>query len=762
MADIAKKRKTAVLLLSCVILLLTVGCGTSGQGESASEPSAYRAAEWENNVCSSPADRVVKQGNSVRSAQVDETGETPETVQGAGAQAAETAQGTAVDEKASAEAIQETEVLIDPYARAYYQFLQESLAARANSEMEYRFRLVYIDEDAVPELLLFKDDSHAAGVYVYTYVQDNVVELGEFGSFGRMQYVEKGGMIFDHFMGHGESNSYFHQLKDGETEVVSHLRDWPEYLWHKDETADSEYYDTETHYEIDDNTVTEEIYQAKWEELYESRDYVLVGYENGIPLHEDDLLPALAQFANGLWERDSRPVLEQIARQEEILDAYGLLLEDLAGERERVPFALLYLDGDDIPELAVINVHEAEIYTCDRGKAIPMGTYGITPEGTAFYREKEGIIFSDYRSSGTVLCIHRVSMAEDTVLQKFASGWHYADGGEVPLYEIDGVEVSEAQYNEALQAWEGNASNKILRENTCTLLQKDMDTKEILRELLQTLILTQYDTLRRNALIKSGMEEDSLLYMDYDDFDGDGRYEAFIFFGKSHDFFGNIEYEGDYWFAGSDSCVCLSGCIKESYSKLDGQMAFETVDHRQKYLYCHTTESFTAKISRVWTVENGEPVRVHLPQVGEVFFRPGSRWDFEVWVDNYNNYYEPADDLWTGHTWRPYFYHYERKLGETGTGELKPDAGEYISREELQKLCGFDLAGEVEAEGYEVTEIIRWNPSDIVTVNYTIPPDEYGTVTFENIVWDCVKKDYWLKEERGVTGWKNAGYGGSI
>ncbi|MFG6356489.1 MAG: hypothetical protein K1W26_06655 [Acetatifactor sp.] len=473
-----------------------------------------------------------------------------------------------------------------------------------------------------------------------------------------------------------------------------------------------------------------------------------------------DLLDSL------LWERDSRPVLEQVARQEETLDAYGLLLENLAKERETVPFALLYLDGDDIPELAVINVYKAEIYTCDRGKAILVGNYGITPEGTTAYREKEGIIFSDYRSSRRVLCIHQVNAAEDTVLLEFTSGWRFADGGEddisIPLYEIDGVEVSEAQYDKALQEWEYNAANKILRENTCMLLQKDMDTKKILREQLQTLILTQYDTLRRNALIKSGRGEDSLMYMDYDDFDGDGRYEAFIFFGKSHDFFGNIEYEGDYWFAGSDSCVCLSGSVKESYSKLDGQMAFETVDHRQKYLYCHTTESFTANISRVWTVENGEPVRVHLPQTGEVLYRPGSRWDFEVWVDSYNNYYEPADDLWTGHTWRPYFYHYERKRGETGAGELKPDMGEYISRDELRELCGFDLVGEVEAEGYEVTEIVRWKPSDIVTVNYTIPMDEYGTITFENIVWDCVEKDYWRKEERGVTGWETAGYGGSI
>ncbi len=71
----------------------------------------------------------------------------------------------------------------------------------------------------------------------------------------------------------------------------------------------------------------------------------------------------------------------------------------------------------------------------------------------------------------------------------------------------------------------------------------------------------------------------------------------------------------------------------------------------------------------------------------------------------------------------------------------------------------------MEAKGYEVTAIVRWSSSDIVTVNYTIPADEEGPVpclTYENIIWDCQKKDYWRKDQRGVTSWENAGVGGSI
>lgn len=64
-----------------------------------------------------------------------------------------------------------------------------------------------------------------------------------------------------------------------------------------------------------------------------------------------------------------------------------------------------------------------------------------------------------------------------------------------------------------------------------------------------------------------------------------------------------------------------------------------------------------------------------------------------------------------------------------------------------------------------MTAIVRWQPSDIVTINYAIPPDEDSPlheITYENIIWDCKAKDYWRSEEWGVTSWENAGVGGSI
>ena len=197
-----------------------------------------------------------------------------------------------------------------PYAWVYYEFLQECIL-NGNTPIsisrgipigiwDQKFGLVFIDEDDIPELLIFEDDCHAAAVEVYTYVQDQVVELGFFGSFGKMQYVEKGGMIFDHYMGQGEAHTYFFRVEDGEAKQVSHMHSWPD---------NSRYLETGEYrefYEIDELSVTEDVYQAKWEELYDGQEYVLIGYEDGIPLNETDFLSAFAQAIENLLIKGER------------------------------------------------------------------------------------------------------------------------------------------------------------------------------------------------------------------------------------------------------------------------------------------------------------------------------------------------------------------------------------------------------------------------------------------------------------------------
>ena len=69
-----------------------------------------------------------------------------------------------------------------PYARAYLEFLTEYVQNSKDGKGQgARFSLAFVDDDDIPELLLMEDDCHAEGVKVFTYYQDQVVELGAFG-----------------------------------------------------------------------------------------------------------------------------------------------------------------------------------------------------------------------------------------------------------------------------------------------------------------------------------------------------------------------------------------------------------------------------------------------------------------------------------------------------------------------------------------------------------------------------------------------------
>lgn len=309
--------------------------------------------------------------------------------------------------------------------------------------------------------------------------------------------------------------------------------------------------------------------------------------------------------------------------------------------------------------------------------------------------------------------------------------------------------VTEEQYGEG-DGSSQDANIKVIDYDMCISFINE-NIKEVLTEELEILILTQKEVLKRKVLTESGMEESSILLMDYDDYDRDGRYEAFVFCGECITHNDNKYYDGEIWFVGADQCIKLR---KGSYRMIDGNMR---IGDDQKYLYFYSDICFTANISELWTVVNGEPVESKFSQIGQVVYRGGS--DFEIWIDAYDHWYEPENDFWMGHTYKPYFYYYD-----LSTDQIERYAGEIISKEQLEQLCGFDLAAEVEAEGYEVTEMIRWG-NDIVTVNYVIPikeDDPIPQIIYENIIWDCDAKDYWRKTERGVTSWKNAGVGGSF
>lgn len=471
-------------------------------------------------------------------------------------------------------------------------------------------------------------------------------------------------------------------------------------------------------------------------------------------------------------QKGSPQLAKMVEEQAKVLEEYAAFLAEYEPQQENeqqpLRFALLFLDGDDVPELIVIegtaHAQGASVYVFQKRHVISVGTYG--EYGALGYREKEGILFDDYDTQGDIFSrVYQIKENQAVLLQSYDSiEPPYSEKGEELqyTYHVDGKEVTEEQYQEISDKWSADGYRMIQYDDCRALTGSDI--QKDLQEELEDRILMQENVLKQNLLSTAGAQESDILLFDCDDYDGDGKYEAFMIVGKSHTYPGGwgeeTTYTGTLYFAGAAHGVSALSDSYGIYRKIDGVMDFGS----RKYLFFYTDQYATANISELWTVRDGKPVEESgILQRGEVVYRNAyPREEFEIWVDTYDWEHdidvELDIDMWIGHTWKPYFYHYDQF-----EDRLKAYGGEEIAKDAFAALSGTGLIEEIEAKGYTVGEIICWE-NEIVTINYHnanvwegIASSEY----YENIIWDNRVKDYWRKEERGVTSWEDAGEGGS-
>lgn len=355
-----------------------------------------------------------------------------------------------------------------PWAEAYYEFLEETLKENPFPNHPTGFRLVYIDDDDVPELLIMEDDSHGAGVRVCTYYHDKVVEVGEFGSMGNMFYVEKQGKISSYFTNMGEVYSAYYVLEDGKAEKTGEFHSYPDFNY-------DDY--SVTLYEIDGKSVTEKLYNEKLDE-FERDNYETIGYDDAVFVDDmTQLKRALAQEIEALELKSSLT-----PQQEEAMEAYEAFLEEYAEDfmekadmvwedyekyedgYRGAKFSLIYLDNDEIPELVISEGwslgHSPSVYTYAGEEVVCIGQFGYY--GEVDYVEKEEILLAEYSHNlQDHYDTHQVEGTEADKLLWIDEYWHWdsednpREGEGYYTYEVDDKEADEEEYMAEYRIYEG-------------------------------------------------------------------------------------------------------------------------------------------------------------------------------------------------------------------------------------------------------------------------------------------------------------------
>lgn len=144
-------------------------------------------------------------------------------------------------------------------------------------------------------------------------------------------------------------------------------------------------------------------------------------------------------------------------------------------------YSLVYIDEDNIPELAVIedNSHASGVHICvyRDGAVIEIGEFGSF--GAFLYSLRQNVIYSGFSNMGegfaSIFCIDGI---DSTELQSFHSYPVYGDDDEyeTDIYELDGQVVSEETFDEAYEKWRTSEMESLSYQSPSCYLFTDKDS----------------------------------------------------------------------------------------------------------------------------------------------------------------------------------------------------------------------------------------------------------------------------------------------
>lgn len=169
-------------------------------------------------------------------------------------------------------------VIANDYKSLYKAKLSEMCEYEEYEPLISTFDLYDIDGDGVPELFLAFGDYHAAGVFVYTVRDGEVVQLCTsdkeyFGSWGRTM-VNSSGFLASRYFGMGSDYADYFRLENGQLTLMVSSEHHMQYMGFPDESEPEQ-----DKFVIDGNEVSEEEYSSAVGE-YEALEWTSVGQGN--------------------------------------------------------------------------------------------------------------------------------------------------------------------------------------------------------------------------------------------------------------------------------------------------------------------------------------------------------------------------------------------------------------------------------------------------------------------------------------------------
>jgi len=221
------------------------------------------------------------------------------------------------------------------------------------------------------------------------------------------------------------------------------------------------------------------------------------------------------------------------------------------------------------------------------------------------------------------------------------------------------------------------------------------------------------------AMLEAKVSE-QILDFKYDDYDGDGVFEAFAFVGEEQGLGEYKSYIGEIWFIGADGTEKLES-NEHGYWGLINVYTFG----KNKFAVLNKYAATGGYVS-VWSVHSGGPRHENISNAGGGLKQIDDR-NFTLWHSTYD--FDVTDGIWTGHTWKDYWFYWDEQF-ET----FKEYGGAKITETQLRRCNGAAaVLNAIQEEGDAIGDIF-YRGNGIINVNHFRGYDESNRVNSHTIL----------------------------
>ncbi|MBR6159422.1 MAG: hypothetical protein IKQ40_03890 [Lachnospiraceae bacterium] len=291
-----------------------------------------------------------------------------------------------------------------------------------------------------------------------------------------------------------------------------------------------------------------------------------------------------------------------------------------------------------------------------------------------------------------------------------AAGCSVKMATEIPENSDPAPKVSENAPNAAEEETDTNAvSDPVVDDNDAKEIKED----EGIPGKAETDI--EEPDLKEKLKEVSKVNDEEIRFFHQDDFDSDGKEEAFAITGTVTDYDSGIDsqeiIEGVIWFVSDDTCIKLKESEAWGFIGSDRVMKLGS-----RNFIMFDDVATTAYVTYVWTVSEGKAVESEISRKGEVIQEQDND-SFSIMDSSYDALLDVDGNI-LGHTWKKYYFYYDE-----ATDKIQEYGGTLIDTETADSLYGKPFANELLLPGDKEKEILYYG-NDLVVLNFERPDGE--------------------------------------